>query len=215
MLHENHAFIIIELNVSVIWSYFAIKYIVFLKLKKTMPEPTDAFLSQYALMARYNTWINSQLYNACEKLSDAQRKADRGAFFGSIHHTLTHLLLADKMWLARFAAQATAAPALSPSLLHMPEGSDYTSDLHPQWQDLRSVRAALDAAIEAWIAQMPPEFLSATMHYANTKGVQRAHPAWQAMAHFFNHQTHHRGQATTLLMQAGVDVGVTDLVALL
>ena len=180
-----------------------------------MAEHGSAFLSQYNFLARYNTWMNTQLYNACEKLSDAQRKAPRGAFFGSIHHTLTHLVLADKMWLARFAAQSTAAPALSPALLHMPAGSDYTSDLHPDWLDLRSVRGALDAAIQAWVAQMPPEFLNSTMHYHNTKGVQRAHPAWQAMAHFFNHQTHHRGQTTTLLMQAGVDVGVTDLVALL
>ena len=57
-------------------------------------------------------------------------------------------------------------------------------------------------------------FRCRTMRYANSKGVQREHPAWQAMTHFFNHQTHHRGQATTLLMQAGVDPGVTDLIAL-
>ncbi|MDP3171278.1 MAG: DinB family protein, partial [Polaromonas sp.] len=73
----------------------------------------------------------------------------------------------------------------------------------------------LDQQIEMWVAEMTPDFLTSTMLYANTKGVQRAHPAWQAMTHFFNHQTHHRGQASTLLMQAGVDVGVTDLIALL
>jgi uncharacterized damage-inducible protein DinB len=61
---------------------------------------------------------------------------------------------------------------------------------------------------------MPDDFLTRTMRYSNTKGVQRAHPMWQALTHFFNHQTHHRGQVTTLLMQAGVDVGVTDLIAL-
>jgi uncharacterized damage-inducible protein DinB len=61
---------------------------------------------------------------------------------------------------------------------------------------------------------MPAEFLSSTMRYANTRDVQRAHPAWQALTHFFNHQTHHRGQVTTMLTQQGVDVGVTDLIAL-
>ena len=96
----------------------------------------------------------------------------------------------------------------------LPEGADYTSDLHPDWQDLRQQRAGLDAVIEQWVAQMPPGFLLSTMRYTNTKGVQRAHPAWQALSHFFNHQTHHRGQVTTLLFQAGVDVGVTDLIAL-
>ena len=97
----------------------------------------------------------------------------------------------------------------------MPEGSDYTSDLHPDWADLKRTRDVLDAAIELWMQGMAAGFLSTTMVYANTKGVERAHPAWQALTHFFNHQTHHRGQVTTLLMQAGVDVGVTDLVALI
>jgi uncharacterized damage-inducible protein DinB len=173
----------------------------------------DALGDNYRFLARYNRGFNDRLYAACEALTDAQRKQDRGAFFGSIHHTLTHLVLADKMWLGRFAAQDTVFAALAPGLLALPAGSDYTSDLHPDWQDLRRERAALDATIEAWTAELSPGFLRSTMTYANTKGVARAHPAWQALTHFFNHQTHHRGQVTTLLMQAGVDVGVTDLIA--
>ena len=173
-----------------------------------------AFLDNYRLMGHYNRWMNQKLYAACEALPDAQRKADQGAFFKSIHHTLTHLVLADKMWLARFAKQGVEFAPLHPELLAVPEGSDYTSDLHPDWADLKQTRDALDAALEQWLASMTADFLSSTMHYANTKGVQRAHPVWQALTHFFNHQTHHRGQVTTLLMQAGVDVGVTDLIAL-
>ena len=158
--------------------------------------------------------MNQRLYAACETLTDAQRKADQGAYFKSIHHTLTHLVLADKMWLARFAKQGPKFAALLPGLLAIPEGSGYTSDLHPDWADLKQTRDALDDAIEQWVANMQPEFLTSTMRYANTKGVQRAHPAWQALTHLFNHQTHHRGQVTTLLSQVGVDVGVTDLIAL-
>ena len=97
----------------------------------------------------------------------------------------------------------------------MPVGADHTSDAYPDWAELKQTRDALDAAIEQWIFSMSPDFLISTMRYANTKGVERAHLAWQAMTHFFNHQTHHRGQVTTLLMQAGVDVGVTDVVAIL
>ena len=175
---------------------------------------TSEFLDNYRFLARYNRWMNQRLYAACEALTDAQRKTDQGAFFKSIHHTLTHLVLADKMWLARFANQGIHIPALPPELLATPKGSDYTSDLHPDWADLKHIRDTLDAAIEQWLADMSPEFLTSTMHYANTKGVQRAHPTWQAMTHFFNHSTHHRGQVTTLLTQAGVDVGVTDLIAL-
>ena len=174
----------------------------------------QTFSDNYRFLARYNRWFNERLYDACEKLSDEERKRDRGAFFGSIHHTLTHLVLADKMWLQRFARQGVAFEALAPDLVALPEGADYTSDLHPDWQDLRRVRARLDAAIEAWVLEMPGDFATRTMRYSNTKGVQRAHPAWQALTHFFNHQTHHRGQVTTLLMQAGVDPGVTDLIAL-
>ncbi|MDW5444567.1 DinB family protein [Polaromonas sp. SM01] len=173
-----------------------------------------AFLDNYRFLARYNRWMNQRLYQACETLSDEERKRERGAFFGSIHHTLTHLVLADKMWLQRFAAQPTVFAALPSALLAMPEGSDYSSDLHPDWEDLKHARKAVDAAIELWLAEMSPDFLLGTMHYANTKGVPRAHPAWQAMTHFFNHQTHHRAQAGTLLTQAGVDIGVTDLIAL-
>ena len=175
---------------------------------------TNSFIDNYRFLARYNRWMNQRLYAACDKLTDSQRKADQGAFFKSVHHTLTHLVLADKMWLVRFAGQGVEFAALPPALLSVPEGSDYTSDLHPDWADLQRTRDALDGAIEQWLADMQPEFLTCTMLYANTKGVQRAHPAWQALTHFFNHHTHHRGQVTTLLMQAGVDVGVTDLIAL-
>ena len=174
-----------------------------------------AFLENYRFLARYNRWMDLRMYDACEVLSDEERKRQRGAFFGSIHHTLTHLVLADRMWLHRFASQEKKFAALPAAALALPEGCDYTSELHPDWQDRRQTRVALDDVIERWLSEMTPHFLTRTMHYANTKGVQRAHPAWQAMTHFFNHQTHHRGQVTTLLAQAGVDVGVTDVVALL
>lgn len=174
----------------------------------------SAFLANYRLLARYNRWFNQRLYSACEQLPDEERKRDRGAFFRSIHHTLTHLVLADKMWLGRFAQQGTAFAALPAALLALPEGSDYSSELHPDWDDLKCTRQLLDAAMEAWTDQMRADFPLATMRYANTKGVQREHPAWQALTHFFNHQAHHRGQVTTLLVQAGVDPGVTDLIAM-
>ena len=171
----------------------------------------DAMLNNYRFLARYNTWFNARLYDACEHLDDAARKAPRGAFFGSIHGTLNHLLWGDTMWLGRFAAQGEGLPA---DLLVLPAGAVYETELHTDWAALRTQRARLDAAIEAWLAALPADFPLRTMRYSNTKGVQRAHPMWQALTHFFNHQTHHRGQVTTLLMQAGVDVGVTDLIAL-
>ena len=157
--------------------------------------------------------MNQRLYAACDPLGDEARNADRGAFFQSIHHTLSHIAVADKIWLLRFAQQGVDFPALAPELLQLPEGATHASELHPEWADLKREREQLDAAIEDWLARMPADFPGQIMRYANSAGVARAHPAWQAMSHFFNHQTHHRGQATTLLSQAGVDVGVTDLIA--
>ncbi|MEO8655838.1 MAG: DinB family protein [Ramlibacter sp.] len=173
-----------------------------------------ALLENYRFLARYNRWFNLRLYDACEQLSDEERKGDRGAFFGSIHGTLNHLIWGDQLWLQRFSAQGTNFPALAGGLLALPQGAVHDTVLQEEWGDLRAQRGRLDEAIEHWVRDMQPDFLSQTMRYANSKGVRREHPAWQAMAHFFNHQTHHRGQVTTLLVQAGIDPGVTDLIAL-
>lgn len=174
----------------------------------------SAFLENYRFLARYNRWFNLRLYDACEQLSDEERKRDRGAFFGSIHGTLNHLVWGDQLWLKRFATQDMSFPTLDGGLLALPEGAVHETVLHAEWGALRAQRARLDEAIETWVRDLPPEFLVKTMRYANSKGTRREHPAWQAMTHFFNHQTHHRGQVTALLAQAGIDPGITDLIAL-
>jgi uncharacterized damage-inducible protein DinB len=173
-----------------------------------------AFRENYRFLARYNAWFNERLYAACDGLPDAERKLDRGAFFGSIHGTLNHIVWGDKLWLARFARQGVTFPSLTPELLQVPAGAMHAAQLFADWDDLKAERRRLDAAIEAWTADMPEDFPGRQLRYANTAGVQRSHPAWQALTHFFNHQTHHRGQVTALLMQAGVDPGMTDLIAL-
>lgn len=176
-------------------------------------------LDHYRWMARYNAWFNARLYDACERLDDAVRKRDRGAFFGSIHNTLNHLIVADQIWLKRLRQcgldHGFDAIALSAQLLDLAPGHGLAEPVFDDWAALRAKRLALDDAISQWLAAAPAALPGYTMRYANSKGVQRQHPAWQAMSHFFNHQTHHRGQVSTLLMQAGVDVGVTDLLALL
>ena len=87
--------------------------------------------------------------------------------------------------------------------------------LHPDREKSKQTRQEPDAATDFWLQEIPPEFLSATMQYTNTKGVQPTEPVWQAPTHFFNHQTHQRGQVSTPLTQVGVDVGMTDLVVLI
>jgi uncharacterized damage-inducible protein DinB len=175
-------------------------------------------MDNYRFLARYNRWFNQRLYDACEQLSDDERKRDRGAFFGSIHHSLNHLVVADQAWLRRLRQCAqehgVGVASIGDEVLDLPLAYTLDMVLFDDWAALRAKRVQLDAAIEDWLAELPPAYAQMTMRYSNSKGVQRVHPAWQALTHFFNHQTHHRGQVSTLLMQAGVDPGVTDLIAL-
>lgn len=172
----------------------------------------SAYLEQARAFAYYNRAFNEAVYDAAERLSDDDRRADRGAFFGSIHRTLGHILLADRIWLARFAASGVGAAALQGAAL-ITDYAGLDDDLYPAWVDLRRERRATDEDITRFAAALTDDDAGRTMRYANSKGIEREHLAWPALAHFFNHQTHHRGQVTTLLYQAGVDPGVTDLLA--
>lgn len=184
-----------------------------------MAGMSEIFIENYRFLARYNRWINQRLYAACDVLGDEERKRERGAFFGSIHRTLNHLVVADQIWLLRFAQcgsdHGVVFDCLNAAVLDLAPGSQLDTVAFDDWLALRGKREQLDGAIEQWAEDMPPDYPQFTMRYSNSKGVPRAHPAWQAMTHFFNHQTHHRAQAGTLLTQAGGDFGVTDLIALI
>jgi uncharacterized damage-inducible protein DinB len=155
-------------------------------------------------MARYNRWMNEKIYAACERLSDKERKADCGAFFKSIHSTLNHLLWGDQTWLGRFTRG-------SPLEKDYPKAS-VGVDLYSDWEELKAARIAMNADIEIWAASVMPEWLRSdfTWYSGITKST-RTKPAWILAIHLFNHQTHHRGQVTTLLMEQGIDPGITDL----
>jgi uncharacterized damage-inducible protein DinB len=154
------------------------------------------------LMARYNQWMNRKLYAACAQLTDAQRKENRGAFFGSIHATLNHLLFGDTVWMHRF----TGRPL---------EGLHTHMEFHPELEALREMREVFDREIIDWASKLTPEWLAADFAYTSVSTrITHTKPAWVLVTHMFNHQTHHRGQVTTLLSQMGVDVGVTDLPAM-
>lgn len=161
------------------------------------------------VMARYNRWMNDKLYTVAEKLTDAERKQDRGAFFGSIHRTLNHLLLADRVWLGRFTGASLEAGELGPGGIR-----SLDQELYADFEELRRERAKTDDAIDAFASTLSEERLAADLRYLR-HGVPNEFPLWHAVAHLFNHQTHHRGQVTTLLVQAGHDPGVTDLFAML
>jgi len=153
----------------------------------------------YSLMADYNAWMNGKLYEAAAGLPDAARKRDLGAFFKSLHGTLDHILYVDLLFLARFTDSA------------MPEG-EYGAELHGDFGDLRSEREATDARILDWIAGLDRGWLEEALTFTSgIDGVTRSLPRRVMVTQMFNHQTHHRGQATTLLTQLGADPGTTDI----
>jgi uncharacterized damage-inducible protein DinB len=141
----------------------------------------------FAMFARYNDWANRRLYAAAAGLSDAEYRADRGAFFGSVHGTLNHLLVTDRIWMHRFTGTGPTHARLDETACD-------------SFGALRQERESEDRRIIAWVDGLEAETLAATFTYrpiTNPADVtQRLAPA---LAHLFNHQTHHRGQVHGLL----------------
>jgi uncharacterized damage-inducible protein DinB len=170
-------------------------------------------ITQFKAMAQYNAWMNRNIYDACGALSDEERKRDLHAFFGSIHRTLNHLLLTDRVQMGRFVgAERTQSLDAGGNPIAI---RALDQELYADFGALRREREQTDAMIEAWTDEITPELLATEMVYEAMSATGRYRvPAWIAVTHYFNHQTHHRGQVTTLLSQLGRDPGVTDLMAL-
>jgi uncharacterized damage-inducible protein DinB len=156
------------------------------------------------LMARYNRWQNQSLYECAAQLSDAQRKEPRGAFFGSIHGTLSHLVFGDQAWMWRF----TGNEALKPTATSIADSANAI----PDWADLRQQRVALDETIISWADALTPAALSGDLTWRPMSGGSTTtRPRWLLVTHMFNHQTHHRGQVHGLLTAFGLTPDVTDI----
>ena len=154
------------------------------------------------MMARYNAWQNEQLMVAIRHLAPAELTKDRGAFFGSILGTLNHILWADRMWLHRFGAEDTAPEggiADSPALT--PTGAAWSAE-----------RFTTDGRIRAWANRVHSIDLTGDLtFYSGALGAEITTPMAACVAHFFNHQTHHRGQVHAMLTRAGLPAPVTDI----
>ena len=150
-------------------------------------------------MAEYNHWMNTKLYDTCAQLDDSKRREEVGAFFGSIHLTLNHILHGDRMFLSRFEGKEESFPPLG-------------TDLYPVFDDLRQARRETDQHLQDWAEAIDQDWLGETLTYKSVSdGKTRTIEHWVLVTHMFNHGTHHRGQITTLLSQIGLDVGDTDM----
>jgi len=170
--------------------------------------------SHLRLMADYNQWMNQRVYAAAATLPPGVVAADRKAFFGSILGTLNHVVNGDLIWLNRFATHPAHYAALAPlaGLAKPPGGLN-----EPRAADLAGLaqlRHRLDTVILQFADEVKDDDLDFVLTWTNSKGITSNKNFGEVLLHFFNHQTHHRGQVTTLLSQEGVDVGVTDLLAL-
>ena len=153
-------------------------------------------------MSQYNQWMNDKLYTICAGIPDGDRKKDRQAFFKSIQGTLNHILLADKVWMGRFENKPFKVSGLD-------------QILYEDFDELYNERKNTDARIEKWVSTLTTEQLNADFEFTSiTSPGLRTCKLGKAVMHFFNHQTHHRGQLTTLLNQMGIDPGITDLLYL-
>jgi uncharacterized damage-inducible protein DinB len=143
--------------------------------------------SRYQMFAGYNRWCNERLYEAAAKISEADYRADRGAFFKSLHGTLNHLLVGDRIWMRRF----TGAGELPPSL---------DAILYEDFEALRAARVSEDVKIVRYVDRLSEADLAGTIRYRTFVRPQTIQQTLSpALDHFFNHQTHHRGQAHALL----------------
>lgn len=161
---------------------------------------TDILLEHVRRMARYNTWANRRLYEACASLPAVEYYAARPSFFGSIHATLNHILVGDSIWLGRF----TGRPAAHVKALNQ--------ILYADFAGLRQARADKDAEIIAYCDDLDGTILHGTLSYKTTRGEPFTDPLVVPLLHFFNHQTHHRGQVHGLLSHAGIEPPALDLI---
>lgn len=154
-----------------------------------------------ATMAAYNAEANRRWYAAAATLTDEQRRADRGAFFGSLHATLCHLVWADSIWMHRFAGWPKPdAPAA------------YGLTMFADWPALAAARVDMDARLIAWAGTVTQDWLDAELSWFSG-ALQRdvVKPRTLLVTHMFNHQAHHRGQAHAILTSFGAGTGDTDL----
>jgi uncharacterized damage-inducible protein DinB len=152
-------------------------------------------------MARYNRWQNENLYRVADTLSDAERRRSRGAFFGSIHATLNHLLWGDRIWMSRLAGTPRPDGGIPESVA-----------LVNGWDELKRERLAFDAVMVDWADRLDAAALMGELTWFSGAAKREVcKPRWLLVTHMFNHQTHHRGQVHCMLTQAGGKPGDTDL----
>ena len=156
-------------------------------------------VDQFRYLARYNRWANARLYDACGQLDDGAYRQSRPTFFGSIHLTLNHILVADLIWLGRITVKPSGLSRLN-------------EELYGNFTALCSARETEDRRIVELCDKITTKDLETDLRYATTSGAPQQTPLLIVWTHFFNHQTHHRGQVHDMLSQTEVAPPPLDLI---
>ena len=157
------------------------------------------FSDHFQVCAKYNRLVNERMFAVCAALPDDEYRKARFGSFSSIHRTLNHLLLGDRIWIERFESlEPTTTPALG-------------TELYSELGDLRAAREREDARLEAFTATLQDSDLLRELHYTNNAGLYLADTLALGLTHLFNHQTHHRGQIHAMLSQTGLAMPSFDM----
>lgn len=158
--------------------------------------------AHFERFAAYNRWANARLYEAAFALPEDDYRRDVGAFFGSLHGTLNHLLVADRIWMKRLDGDGEQPARLDTILFE-------------DRADLAIARLAEDDRISRYVGSLDDALLDGMHAYVTTTGRPFEQIRAHILAHLFNHQTHHRGQAHTILsVLTGAEPPPLDLLAM-
>ena len=171
-------------------------------------------LNQIILLAEYNRLMNQRIMDAASLLSDEELKKDQKAFFKSILGTLNHILVGDIIWLKRFSSNSSSEKPLS-YISGLEKPKSLSSILFSDIRTLKKEREKIDTIIINWVNNLSESDLSDYISYNDMAGQPYNKQFVSLINHLFLHQVHHRGQATTLLSQSGVDFGDTDLIEII
>lgn len=145
----------------------------------------------FSMLARYNGWANSRLYAHAHTVSDEAYRRDVGVYFKSLHATLNHILVADRIWMRRLTGTGEQPKALNAVLF-----DDLAS--------LSRARVVEDQRIDDFVAGLKADDIEREVDFKSMKGIEQRQPVREILAHVFNHQAHHRGQAHAILTRLGI-----------
>ena len=148
-------------------------------------------MKNVVMMSKYNTWVNAHIFNLCSSISDSEYRLDRGVFFGSIHNTLNHILLVDRLWVTR--------------LMGGEDKSIHSLDqiLYEDFEELQNAQIEGDQLLEKFADNLDDSGLAERINYQRMDGRHASQTVQEILSTLFNHQTHHRGQIHAMLTQAG------------